>query len=93
MTQPNLPLGPKTTMQFSWNAASLLLLSIAAGFALAALRGEVDTLVWFLTVLCGLHAVLGVVTTQRAQITTIGFPPTVLFAAIIVFGVLALTTA
>lgn len=93
LSRPNLPLGPHTTMQFSWNAASLLLLSIALGFGVAAFRAQVDPLVWFLTLLCGFHAMLGIVVAARAGVSPLTFPPAMLFVAIAVLGGLAIASA
>ena len=88
----DLPNGPKTTMFFSWNAASLLLLSISLGFAYAALSPAATGLSLFLTLLCGAHALLGFGVAAHKGETPWAFPPAILFSAITVFGSLALIT-
>lgn len=94
LSRPDLPNGPKTTMTFSWNAASLLLLAIALGYGFSALQGPANQpLVWFLTLLCVFHAALGVASSLRGGLSPLRFPPAMLFLAISAFGGLALLTA
>jgi hypothetical protein len=90
LTAKGIPNGPRVTVTFAWQAATLFLVVVAATYLLAALGIMGAQVVVLTTVHCGLLVVLSSVTALRGGISPLAFPPAVLFVLITASGAGAL---
>ncbi|WP_341368547.1 hypothetical protein [Yoonia sp. BS5-3] len=82
--------GPRTTMTFSWESNSILMMFMAVGFLLGAVKRDAS-LVYFVTALSICLAVWGVIVALRLSHNPMTFPPAILFLVIAVFGAVGAT--
>lgn len=85
----DLPTGPKVTVEFAWHAASVFLFFVTAIFLWAAVKRTDRTLVLFTVTHCAVLSILGAAVSYTGGLLPWAFPPSVLFALIVVFGFLA----
>lgn len=90
LTAPGLPIGPRVTVEFAWQAASVFMLFAALIYLWAAVRQSGYSLVAFTTIHCASLAILGIVTAYRGGINPWSFPPFLFFTLIAMLGGLAL---